>query len=323
MEEDAKLFFGTKKLGKSEKFVCMNAQSLDWNDLRFVLAVCHEGTLSGAARRLGVNHSTVFRRINGVEDQLGVRLFKRLQSGYAMTEAGEAVLEAGDLIENEVLQLSHKLIGRDLRLHGTLRVAAPDALAAKVLTPHIAAFSDNYPDIQLELSISNSHMNLTRREADVAIRATRIPPEAVIGRRVCTLATTIYGSTSYLAAHVDQSPRHYSWLMPDDELAYLPATKWLHDNYPSAQTLLRSNSFLTLFEAAKQGHGVVPLPCFLGDPDPELQRVIDPMEDLASEVWLLTHPDLRRTARVRTFTDFMMDALKKKKDLLEGNQHFN
>ena len=106
--------------------------------------------------------------------------------------------------------------------------------------------------------------------------------------------------------------------MPDDELAHLPAIKWLNRYDPEAYIALRSNSFLGLFEAAKQGHGVVPLPCFLGDPDTALERLIDPPEDLASELWLLTHPDLRRTARVRAFTDFLMDALEKEKYLLEG-----
>lgn len=317
------LFLRTKKLGKIEKRVCMNAHSLDWNDLRFVLAVCQDGTLSGAARRLGVNHSTVFRRINAIESQLGVRLFERLQSGYAMTEAGEAVLEAGDRIENEVFRLSHKLVGRDLRLHGTLRVTAPDALAAKVLTKHIAAFSADYPEIRLELSISNSHLNLTQREADVAIRATRFPPDAVIGRRVCALATTIYGSKSYLASRSDEFPANYSWLMPDDELAYLPAVQWLKNAYPDAQPVLRSNSFLALFEAARQGHGVVPLPCFLGDCDAGLERVIEPAEDLESELWILVHPDLRRTARVRAFVDFLVGGLEQDKNLLEGTHKFD
>jgi len=277
-----------------------------------------EGTLSAAARKLGVNHSTVFRRINALEEMLGVRLFERLQSGYAMTEAGAAVLESGERIENEVHSLSHKLMGRDLRLHGTLRIAAPDALAAKMLTPQLAEFSRSYPEINLELLIANSHLSLTKREADVAVRATTSPPEAAIGRRVCTLATTVYGSVAYLAAHADQSYEDYSWLMPDDELAYLPATKWLVKFCPHAHIALRSNSFLNLFEAAKQGHGVVPLPCFLADPDPVLQRVFDPIEVLASEVWILTHPDLRRTARVRAFVDFLAEALLKEIDLIEG-----
>lgn len=207
-----------------------------------------------------------------------------------------------------------------MRLHRTLRVAAPDALAAKILTPQLAEFSRNYPEIKLEPLIANSHLNLTKREADVAVRATTSPPEAAIGRRVCTLATTVYGSVSYLAAHADQSYEDYSWLMPDDELAYLPATKWLDKNCPHAHVALRSNSFLNLFEAAKQGHGIVPLPCFLADPDPDLERVFDPIEALASEVWILTHPDLRRTARVRAFTDFLASALLKEVDLIAGHR---
>lgn len=298
----------------------MNAQPLDWNDLRYVLAVCQEGTLSGAARKLSVNHSTVFRRINTIEEMLGVRLFERFKNGYAMTEAGAAVLETGERIENEIHSLSHKLIGRDLRLHGSLRIAAPDALAAKILTPHLAEFSRNYPKIKLELLIANSHLNLTKREADVAVRATMSPPQASIARRVCTLATTVYGSVSHLATRSKLPFEEYCWLMPDDELAYLPAVSWLDDFCPRANIVLRSNSFLNLLEAARQGHGVVPLPCFLADPAPDLERLFEPVAALASEVWILTHPDLRRTARVRAFVDFLRNALLGDIALIEGHQ---
>lgn len=294
----------------------MNAQPLDWNDLRFVLAVCHEGSLSGAARRLNVNHSTVFRRINAVEEMLGVRLFERLSNGYAMTEAGEAVLQTGERIENEVLGLSHKLIGKDLRLSGVLKVTAPDALAVKILMPHLTAFSKRYPEIQLELSVASNYFNLTQREADIAVRATNTPPDTLIGHRVCRLATTIYGSTAYLANHLEKSCEQFAWLMPNDELTNLPVSQWKKSVYPRANIVFRSNSFLALFEATKKGQGVSPLPCFLGDPD--LDRIIAPPEELVSELWLLSHPDLRQTARVRAFTEFLTAALKQDSNVLEG-----
>ena len=293
----------------------MNAQQLDWNDLRYVLAVCHEGSLSGAARALNVNHSTVFRRINAIEEMLGVRLFERLSNGYAMTEAGEAALRVGDRIENEVLGLSHKLIGKDLRLSGVLRVTAPDALAIKILMPHISEFSKQYPDIQLEFSVASNFFNLSQREADIAIRATSSPPDTLIGHRVCGLATGIYGTSEYLN---EASSEHLPWLMPDDELAHLPVTRWQKKHYPEDSVVFRSNSFLALFEAARQGQGIAPLPCFLADPEHKLDRIIAPLEELDTELWLLTHPDLRRTARVRAFTEFLLLLLKKQRNLFEG-----
>jgi len=296
----------------------MNAQPLEWNDLHFVLAVCRAGTLSGAARKLGVNHYTVFRRIGAIEEKLGVRLFERLASGYVMTEAGEAMLESGERIENEVFGLSRKLVGRDLHLSGVLRVAVPDALLMKVLMYHLAEFSRLYPAIQLELEISNNYLNLTRREADIAVRATRSPPDTAVGRRLCAMMTTIYGSGEYLARQIDGAVESHSWLIPDENLAHLPVTKWLGRKYPKATAKLRCNTLLGLYEAVVQGFGVAALPCFLADPNTRLNRILPPPDELASELWLLTHPDLRRTARVKALMDFLTEVLQKDKDLIEG-----
>ncbi len=294
----------------------MNTQTLDWNDLHFVLAVCRAGTLSGAARELGVNHSTVFRRIGAIEKKLGVRLFERLATGYVMTEAGEAILESGERIENEVFGLTRKLIGRDLHLSGVLRVAVPDALLMKVVMHHLAKFSQRYPAIQFELVISNDYLNLTRREADIAIRATRLPPDTAVGRRLCAIMTTIYGSAEYLARQTEDAIENYAWLMPDENLEHLPVTKWLGTKRVSVK--LRCNTLLGLYEATVEGFGVSALPCFLADPDTRLKRIMSPPDKLASELWLLTHPDLRRTARVKALMDFLTEALQKEKDLIEG-----
>lgn len=297
----------------------MNAQTPGWDDLRMVLAVCREGTLSGAARLLGVNHSTVFRRVNALEEKLGVRLFERLPDGYAMTEAGESVRVAAERIEHEVLGLSRQLVGGDLNLQGTLRVTAPDALALKLLTPLLRRFALRYPDIRVELALANDYLNLTRREADVAVRATNTPPESAIGRRLCALATTIYAAPACLAADAKAlRPERLDWLMPDDELILLPASKWLKKNYPGARVRYRSNSLLALFEAAKCGLGAAPLPCFLADPETDLRRLMAPPQALHSELWLLSHPDLRRTARVRVLMDFLAEAIEAQRDLIEG-----
>lgn len=296
----------------------MNAQELEWNDLQFVLAVCREGTLSGAARILGVNHSTVFRRIGALEKKLDVRLFERLASGYMMTDAGEAMLESGERVENEILGLSRKLIGRDLQLTGLVRVAVPDALLMKVLMPHFGAFSKRYPKIQVELSISNNFYNLTRREADIAVRATSKPPETLVGRCICPMMTTIYGSPDYLAQQNESTIEKYVWLLPDESLMQLPITNWLARNYPNANLGLRCNSLLGLYEAATQGIGVAALPCFLGDSDTRLKRILPPVDALESELWLLSHPDLKRTARVRALMDFLLKVLENNKKLIEG-----
>ena len=306
------------KLANYQNLYCMNAQPLEWNDLHVVLAVCREGTLSGAARVLEVNHSTVFRRIGVIEEKLGVRLFERLPSGYVMTDAGEAMREVGERVENEMLGLSRELIGRDLRLSGVLRVAVPDALLLEILMPHLCIFAQHYPEIVLEMIISNNYQNLTIREADIAVRVTSSPPETLVGRHLCDMMTTIYGSTEYLARQTDNTIESYRWLMPDESLGHLPINKWLNRKYPKAKTVFRCNTLLGLHEAAAQGLGIVSLPCFLADPDTRLTRILAPPDELTSKLWLLTHPDLRRTARVRALMDYLVEVLDKEKDLIEG-----
>jgi len=183
---------------------------------------------------------------------------------------------------------------------------------------HLAEFSRRYPAIQLELVISNNYLSLTRREADIAVRATRSPPDTAVGRRLCAMMTTIYGSTEYLARQTDNAVEHQSWLMPDEDLPHLPVTKWLGRQYPKATAKLRCNTLLGLYEAVVQGFGIAALPCFLADPDTRLSRILSPPDELTSELWLLTHPDLRRTARVKALMDFLTEVLQGEKTLIEG-----
>jgi len=201
---------------------------------------------------------------------------------------------------------------------GVVRVAVPDALLMKVLMPHLSDFSRRYPEIQLELAISNNYSNLTRREADIAVRVTRSPPETAVGRRLCSMMTTVYASTGYLAGQADGATENYTWLMPDEDLGQLPVTRWLERKHPKAAVRLRCNTLLGLHEATVQGLGVASLPCFLADPDTRLERVLPPPDELTSDLWLLTHPDLRRTARVKALMDFLAETLEKEKDLIEG-----
>lgn len=285
----------------------MNAQRLDWDDLRIALAVCQTGSLSGAARQLGVNHSTVYRRISQIEDKVGVRLFERLPSGYVMTEAGEEVLAVSERINEEVNQLSRKLLGRDLHLSGMLRITAPDAFSLQVLMPHLRSFARRYPAIQLELILANSFFNLSRREADIAIRATNTPPEELIARRLGRLTSRVYAAASYLQHQAGVALGEYNWLMPDESLAPYPAAAWLRQHYPNARVILRSNSLLTLHAAASLGMGAAILPDFLVAASADLVPVQSPSEDLSSDLWLLTHPDLRRTARVRALIEHLLE----------------
>ena len=296
----------------------MNAQSMDWNDIHLILTICEQGSLSGAARKLNINHSTVFRRITAIEEKLDVRLFDRLNNRYVMTEAGSAVLDYGQRIENEVLGLTNELIGKDLRLKGTLRITAPESLLSILIMPIVAEFSKLYPDINLEIDNGNNNLNLRKREADIAIRPTNTPPSTFAGKKICNLASGIYGSIDYLSSIKGSALNELSWLMPGGELKQLTVNKWLKKNHPDASVQLYSNSICNLYNAVKLNMGVAPLPCFLGDQEETFKCVLGPIDDLTVELWILFHPDLRKTSRVRAFIDFFSYAIESKINKISG-----
>lgn len=295
---------------------------MEWDDLRYVLAVGRHGTLSAAARHLGVNHSTVFRRIGLIEERLGARLFERHRDGYTPTPAGEEAVALAERLESEVGHLERRLAGRDTRPSGTVRVTTTDTLLLGALAPVLAAFCALHPEIELEVVAENRFLNLSKRDADVAIRPTSAPPETLVGRRVCGVATAVYGSTAYFAAAppLDNLGVH-AWVAPDDSLAHLPSSRWLRATLQNARIVLRANTLLGLLVSAEAGVGLAALPCFLGDAAPGLRRVRPPVDELTTGLWLLTHRDLRRVARVRTFMDFLDRELRRRSDTFEGCSH--
>jgi DNA-binding transcriptional LysR family regulator len=292
---------------------------MEWDDLRYVLAVGRHGTLSAAARQLGVNHSTVFRRIGLVEERLGARLFERHRDGYTPTPAGDEAVALAERLEGEVDGLEQRLAGRDTRPSGTVRVTTTDTLLTEALGPLLASFRSAYPDIELELVVENRFLSLSRRDADVAIRPTTAPPETLIGRKVCAIATAIYGSAAYLAgAPPPGELAAHAWIAPDDSLAYLPSARWLRRTLPGVRPALRANTLLGMLAAADAGVGLAALPCFLGDGTAGLRRVRAPLDELSTSLWLLTHRDLRRVARVRAFMDFSDRELRRMSSIFEG-----
>ncbi|MHA1565691.1 MAG: LysR family transcriptional regulator [Alphaproteobacteria bacterium] len=289
----------------------------NWDDLRYFLAVARRGSIRGAAIMLKVNHSTVSRRIDAFEKKLGVRLFERFPTGYFLTQAGEEMLQSAERIESEVAAVDRLVAGRDARLAGLLRVALHDSLAQMLLMPDLAAFCDLYPEIELELVISHSMADLTRREADIAIRISNDPPESLVGRRILKFATAIYASVDYLDLHDPATDAANStWIGWADSV---PDPQWVRDSpYPLALARNRIHSPLAQLAAAKAGMGLSMLPCFMGDTEPSLRRLPPATATPSRDIWLLTHEDLRHTARVQRFLDFMAKAILAKRDLLEG-----
>lgn len=292
--------------------------ALEWDDLRYVLAVAEAGSLAGAARELRVNHSTVLRRIAAFEQKLGLRLFERLPTGYVLTAGGEELVAAARSISGTVTELERRIAGQDLRLSGTLRITAPDTLMGSILPDILAEFGEAHPGIALEVAVSNLMFNLTKRDADVALRAADNPPATLVGRRIGKIAFAIYAAPAYLARHDHADLAEHRWVGPDDTLAGTSVARWMQSKLPKSEIVLRADSLLAMQHAAVAGLGLVALPCYLGDSVPALSCVRRPMPEMETALWILTHEDLRAAARVRAFTDFAYGAFRKRRALLEG-----
>ncbi|WP_447926596.1 LysR family transcriptional regulator [Vreelandella sp. EE27] len=289
----------------------MNAQQLKWDDLQVVLAVASQGSLSGASRALHVSHATVFRRLNAIEKRLNVTLFERHRHGYTPTLAGEDLAATAERVQHEVYGAERRVVGQDLTLSGTLRITTTDTLFAGLLSPVFAAFRKRHPDIDLEVAISNQRHSLSRREADIAIRPTRTPPEALVGRPLGEVALAVYGQRARWQATPTPRPPgallDECWVGPDVHMGDAVLEDWMKDK----NAAYRLDSLLGMQSAVREGAGIAVLPCYLGDGDSALVRLSDPIEALATPLWLLTHPDLRQVARVRAFMETVTQAIRR------------
>ena len=284
-----------------------------WDDLRTVLAIARAGSLAGAARQLGVNHSTVFRRLGALETELGTRLFERAASGYSATAAGEDLCRVAERIEDEIAGLDRRLAGRDQALSGLLRLTAPDDVMERLIIAPLARFRQRHPEILIEAAIDNRNLNLTKREADIAIRPTKRPPESLVGRRIGPLAVAVYAPEG-APAESDSLP----WIAWEEGTGPASDARWLARQGPVETVVYRSNSLLNQLTACRVGLGRALLPCFLGDTAEGLRRLTPPLEELETDLWLLTHRDLRRTARVRALMDWLFEDLKDARAALAG-----
>lgn len=285
------------------------------DDLQLVQAIGATGTLTGAARRLAVDHSTAFRRLGAIEKRLGVQLFQRARDGYTATPAGEAALAAARRILDDLGDLERRLAGEDMRPSGIVRVTTTDTFL-ELTSPIFAALRAEHPEIVIELIVANAFFTLTKRDADIAIRPIAEAPENLVGRRLAALATAPYAASAHLARQSDRPLPAHEWLGFEESLSHLRSAHWVEAN--AENVVYRADSLLALRAAARAGMGVAALPCYLADPDPALRRVHPPLPEMEVSLWLLTHPDLRRVARIRTVLDFLAWHLVKRRALMEG-----
>ena len=284
--------------------------ALDWADLQYFAAVVRSGSIAGAARALRVNHSTVLRRIASLEAALGVRLFDRLPGGYALTTEGNELNEQLAGLDEQVDAAQRRLTGRDAAITGTIRLTTTDTLLHGLLIPVLARFQAAHPGVQVQVAINNSFSSLTQREADVALRGSNRPPPNLVGRRVGDIQTALYASRAYLKSLGRQAGiASYRWVATDESLAHLEQAKWLRKHVDESRVAMRVDSLVGMVDAVVHGLGAGLLLCPLADARSELVRLAPPDPALDTQVWILTHPDLRQVARIRAFTQFVFDAL--------------
>lgn len=292
----------------------------NWDDLRYFHAIAEAGTLNGACKRLGVNHSTVFRRINTLETKLGVRLFERRDARYILTGSGEALVARTEQITTAIDEVDRLIVGGDQTLKGTIRITAPDGFACYSLPPLIAEFRVLYPGIDIELLASGDDFNLSRLEADIAIRSTSSPPEHLIGRKLFTMPWNLYGSPQFFKKTMGsfglRQLASYPLIGPDRGLLRIKSMQWVEKHKEKLNIVVRTNTFMAMAALARQGIGVALLPAdvaeglqLVGHIKADHKRGEQKEASFSSDIWLLTHPDYRGNARVRACMQFLTDRL--------------
>ena len=275
---------------------------MDWNDLRYILTIARAGTLAGAARRLGVNQTTVARRLSAAEAALGARLFERIDGALHPTRSGQAAIAGAADVEQEVLGLERGIGRSDVDAAGLVRVTAVPVLVNRLLIPALPALVTKHPRLRIELTAEPRNVSLTRREADIALRLGR--PEsgrAVLAKRIGHFAYAAYGPRR-------RAPDRLPWITYEEGLSHLPQARWMAANVPMEEIApMLVGDAETIVHAIHAGLGKSLLPCFVADPDPRLRRLGGPQAVLTRELWLLTHRDLRHHARVSSVVDWLVE----------------
>ena len=291
---------------------------IDWDDVRYFLAAARGGSVRAAAGRLGVNHSTVLRRISQLEERLGAQMFEKLPSGYRLTEAGAEVLDFAEQMEISSNRLETRVLARDQSVRGLLRVTLAPTLATHLLMPDFADFARLHSDIEMEIAPSGELVNLTNREADVAIRVVydrNSLPLNLHGLKGPELFGGVYMSRDLLAAWRAGAPDPIRWIVVSQN----GISDWAREGDVRAGGVpIKTTDGETQIAAVRQGLGMTILPCFVGDADPLLVRAPGTDLHMHGTLWLLTQGETRKTKRVRLFTDFVSRRLAAYAPLLAG-----
>ena len=296
---------------------------LDWNDLKYLLAVARHQSTTAASRALEVNQSTVQRRLVELERCLGQALVKRHPSGYRLTAFGEQLLPLAQHVEQAVAALTQHVDTFQREVSGVVRITCPEPLVVRINNSTLMdRFRARYPALQVEFVMSDRYLDFANGELDIALRSGDTEDGALVGRKVGDSLWAVYASRKYIERRgrpdrVEDLERH-DWVGFDDSMPHHRATQWLRQVAPNAHVVARNNSVLGLIQSVKAGIGLAPLPTALGDSEPELVQVLGPIPAL-TRIWrVLTTPELRRTPRVAALFDFLVDEVDALRPIITG-----
>lgn len=290
-------------------------QPLDWDNIRHFLEVTRLGSVRQASQQLGVNQTTVSRRISALESQLGNRLFDRSVNGWMITPLGERLIESAESMSEEAHTIERFVMAESQELRGRLRLTVGDVCTQQLVMPAIEQFVRKYPEVDLEIIATHQGLDLAAREADIAVRATDNPPDNLIGQRIATMAFAIYGTKTLLSrvSEHDVSVPCITWV--GDSQTRAP---WIKRSFPNASRIYRTSELGIMLDMTKRGLSIAQLPCIMGEKEPDLFQIPAKYIEPGWGLWLLSHVDLRTTARVRIFRDFLLQALQKNSAQLEA-----
>ena len=287
---------------------------MDWNDLRYFLAVARGGSTLAAGRALRVSQTTVARRIAALEEALGVHLFEKRQAGYALTPAGADLVARAEVVENGANRFADAAAGHSRELSGAVKISMEEIFATTLIAPLLRDLHDVHPEIHIALDTSAGIRDLGAGEADIALRSTSKPqPAGIVGRRLCDDDWSLYCSRAYADKHGVPSSlealRRHPLIGGGGGNLQRAYHAWLHSLELESNIAIQHDSSIGLLSAIRSGVGIAVLPCIVADPDPDLVQCIPPRPDHGRVLWLLTHERVRHTPRVRTVIDFLYDRL--------------
>jgi DNA-binding transcriptional LysR family regulator len=293
---------------------------MQWDDLRFFLAAVRGGSLASAADALGVNHTTVGRRLDALQRQLGTTLLRRTPDGLALTLAGESIKAMCERIEADTIEVERRAAGKDRATAGLVRITATETFAARFVIPATQQLRRRHPDIEIELIPDARRLDIVRRQADIALRNLKPAEPALICRRIAKFGFATYASHDYLRRH--PKPRRGEGLANHELImwAYIrpQRSQFMGESVEGARIAFRSNSTNALFWAAVCGFGLASLPCYLADPEPGLVRIWPELPPAMESLWMIYHEDLRRAGRIMAVAQAIAEAFRREHRLLRG-----